>query len=187
MRLEQYITEAGGRSKALDPTKAFEMCATTHRDAYMAAKDKKAIIYRGVTGVRAIMEIDPKKGSPRRSANTLNFYTLWMDNYGTFKSFPKRSQSVICSTDFFKAQGYGMNVYVLLPKNRSKIGVVKSRDIFDIGEFGRIGNDLGSINWTIHHVIDEYFQYAKEQGLDWTAPPYDRDWKVMQLVNMNIY
>jgi len=189
MRLQQYINER--RSKDVNSVNAMKTIASKCGKAYLAATTKRSVIYRGVTGKHPTMEIDPKKGKERRSANTLNFYTLWMDNYGTFKDYPKRGQSIICSTDYMKAVSYGKNQYIVLPQDGSKIGVVKSEDIFSLGDYTPMDNDLGQISWGIYYLIKGYFDYAREVELGGynmeVSPPFDVDWNRMNMVNSVIH
>jgi hypothetical protein len=89
-------------------------------------------LFRGVntnydTGV---VIIDPTTGI-RRSANTYNHYTLIMDNSPYYEGWPKRSKSLICTTNSDVAKNYG-NVMAVIPVNGSKIGIVPSTDIWDI-------------------------------------------------------
>jgi hypothetical protein len=81
----------------------------------------------------------------RTSRNTRNFYTILFDNLPSWTKYPKRSRSLVCSTDPSRPRGYGQPFY-LFPENGSKIGVCPSYDIW--GSFDTVTNDynLSSFN-----------------------------------------
>lgn len=65
----------------------------------------------------------------RKSRNTKNYYTLLIDNLPSWKSYPKRSQSLICSTSEDTSGMFGSN-YFVLPVNDTKIGICAADDIW---------------------------------------------------------
>lgn len=65
----------------------------------------------------------------RKSKNTLNYYTLMMDNSELWKNFPKRSQSFICTTALGTASLYG-SPYLVFPVDGTEIGVCPVPDIW---------------------------------------------------------
>ena len=90
---------------------------------------KGNFIFRGVTGKNGIMHGDTSSGTDRKSANTFNFYTLWMDNHPSFKEFPKRGRSFICTPDIEYSRDYG-KPYIVIPKDASPVGVCQTNDIW---------------------------------------------------------
>jgi hypothetical protein len=97
---------------------------------------KGNFIYRGERDITSnINYIIPGK---RYSQNTSNYYTeLFSNILPSWKDFPKRNHSIICSTDYNKAVLYFDNsadfigcVLVILPKNGTKIGVCPKDDIW---------------------------------------------------------
>lgn len=77
-------------------------------------------------------------GSPlknRRSKNTLNYYTLWINNHSDWKEFPKRNFIFTNSLDVASGYGSSSGTMIILPKNGSKIGVVPARDIWFVFRF----------------------------------------------------
>jgi len=89
-------------------------------------------IYRGI-------DVDPDLGShmlllnpdlknPRPSANTYNYYTLFINNNPVWKDFPKRQ--IICTTDSDISESYGNN-FIVYPKNGAKIGICPGGDIWN--------------------------------------------------------
>lgn len=66
----------------------------------------------------------------REAANTFNFYIELMDNSPYWESYPKRSESIICSTSHSYAEGYG-DVFRVIPlKENSTFAVCSDEDIF---------------------------------------------------------
>lgn len=183
MRLEKFITLNEGRSKGIDTDKGIEIISKRCTDAYNEAI-KGNLIFRGVTGKRAVMEIDPKKSEERQSRNTFNYYTLFMDNEGTFSKYPKRSESIICSTDTGKAMVYGPNLYVVFPVDGSRIGVVNRGDIFDVSYYST-GTHMGAINTFVDDAIWVYMKYIKEKGYNYShiTRPYDISWSKFSKIN----
>ena len=76
-------------------------------------------IYRGDNSISIhAAEVIPGK---RKSENTYNVYTrLFSDVLSSWKKYPKRNRSFICSTNFVYANSYvnsNSKVYCMLPKN----------------------------------------------------------------------
>lgn len=69
----------------------------------------------------------------RASQNMINLNTLFFDNNPVNKSFPKRSESIICTTDRDRAISYGgsHSTYALIPYNGVDIAIVNEEDIWD--------------------------------------------------------
>lgn len=90
-------------------------------------------IYRGDAELQyPIAEIMPGK---RRSQNTHNVYTVLLSYLlPSWKQYPKRSESFICTNNMDKAAVYGdyddNSVYYVFPENDVKIGVCPERDIW---------------------------------------------------------
>jgi len=123
------------------------------------------IIYRGVLGNNDdIYEVNPQTAS-RRSRNTANIYTLFVDNDPSWADYPKRSQSLICTSDYQFALGYG-HPYVVLFENNSEIGLCPSNDWWDsfqsmsielnrYREGRKSVYDMSSLNQTIANSFEE--------------------------------
>lgn len=103
--------------------------------------DVKNYLYRGFEDDGDYYIIDGSKGK-RVSKNTSNYYTVIIDEIfksGTsYKDYPLRSESIICSTSKTTAGHYG-NVYVVLPFKGVDIGYIGTDDIWrtdiEIGEY----------------------------------------------------
>lgn len=81
-----------------------------------------------------VLKINPASGI-RKSNNTTNYYTEFMDNSPFFKGWPMRSRSLICATDFGRANSYawGANsaTYAVFPCRQAKVAVCPGEDIWD--------------------------------------------------------
>jgi hypothetical protein len=149
MRLQQYILQEGrGKSISIDEAKSLieVMCI----DALKAYKNG-SIIYRGVKQQYDYALINPKSGKPRVSANTSNHYTLINDNSPYWKGYPKRSESIICSTEKDVTYLYG-NVYIVLPYDGAEIGVCPSQDYWYSFEKS-IDSSLDQFNSNLDYLI----------------------------------
>ena len=85
----------------------------------------------------------------RKSTNTTNYYTIILDNIPSRAGFPKRSRSFIATTDSDYANDYrhdapdwrdkDAGLYILVPFDKTKIGVVNASDMWhtQIKLFGR--------------------------------------------------
>ena len=161
-------------------------------------------IYRGLRGSATYPYwiVNPAK-SYRVSRNTNNFYTGLLDKLPAWKDYPKRSRSIICSSNPAYCESYG-NVVVVLPVNGAKIGVCPEEDIWgsfrktvydrlglkSMGEFNNFFvGALEKINHTLGELArglteDNYDLFMKR--MDAEVPPYvlsnsiqklyDREW-----------
>lgn len=98
--------------------------------------DNATPIWRGERQAQALLGndgvavIDTTK-SERSSQNTRNWYTLILDNHPEYKDYPKRSQSIICTTNYKHARSYARGrVMAVIPFDTAKIGWVNARDIW---------------------------------------------------------
>lgn len=91
------------------------------------------LLFRGSSNKEEFMYMDPTKFN-RISANTTNEYTLLFDNLPSWKKYPKRSKSVICTSSYEYANLYsvktGGNVHIVIPANNAVVGIVPDRDIW---------------------------------------------------------
>ena len=101
MRLIQYINEYKkvGRGKEISIDDALKL-APQYSQAIIATNSDNSLFVRYRKGNEPIYYIDPKKGQPRVSKDTSNFYTLIMDNSKRWSKYPKRSQSLIGISNF---------------------------------------------------------------------------------------
>lgn len=94
---------------------------------YLNNKNRPTI-YRGSGDKSKSCTLISTKFTKRKSANTNNAYTVVLDKTLT-KDYPKRSESIICTTWEHKASYYG-EIYIILPCNGSKIGDTCQEDIW---------------------------------------------------------
>jgi hypothetical protein len=129
MRFEAYII-GEGRTKAIGE----EVFNIIRKKSSLHVRKLLAMtrphIYRGLRGFANNYGIvDPKSAPERRSANTSNHMTLLIDNLPSWKQYPKRSQSLVCSTKEKSAASYG-NLYYVYPSDQCKMGIVPTLDIW---------------------------------------------------------
>ena len=151
MRLTSFLLNEG-RSVEMDLNDAINTIKTDCSNQY----NNTTPIYRGVRESKKALYIDPKSGKPRKSANTSNIYTYVIDNSPKWKKYPKRSRSIICSTDSHYSASFGW-VYKVFPFNGSKIGVCSGSDMWaSISELSTYDLDLDSFNYSIRSLFYTY-------------------------------
>ena len=130
MRFKRYLTES--RSKSISKEKAFEWIKKNAKDALKKSMDGN-YIYRGIERKDDALIIDPKKSKRTSRYVGSNYYTMLIDNLPSWKQYPKRSQSIIGTTDRNKGESYSADIgtpYIVFPKDGSKIAVAPKSDIF---------------------------------------------------------
>lgn len=99
----------------------------THCANYLKAAGATRPIMRGMAAPRLGL-IDSSKMN-RKSANTRNYYTVWMDSDKSWAKYPKRSKSLICATSRMIALGFG-TPNLLFPADSNLIGVCSDDDLW---------------------------------------------------------
>ena len=145
MRLKSFLLQEG-RSEALSHDETIDLIKKHCQKAL-----KSTPIYRGIRISRPYMFVDPKKAEPRVSANTSNYYTYINDNSPYWKKYPKRSQSIICSTSKSETIGYGYT-YRVFPYDNAKIGVCPERDYW-FSFYKTINTDMDDFNDDLIKII----------------------------------
>ena len=100
--------------------------------------DNATPIWRGERQAKALLGSDgvaviDTTQSKRSSENTKNWYTTILDNHPAYSDYPKRSESLICTTRWNSARGYAgsdANIIALIPFDTAKIGWVGKGDIW---------------------------------------------------------
>ena len=168
MRFQQYILQEG-RGTNLDLEDAIGIIQDYCMQAYNGYINGSRI-YRGIQYDTDYYFVDPKAGKPRVSANTKNYYTLINDNSPYWKGYPKRSESLICTTNRNVAIDYGVS-YVVLPYNGAKIGVCPSVDYWF------------SFEKTTNNILDQLNKELKRLVESLTKKPLpDKDFNKMKKV-----
>lgn len=128
MRLSSYLLTEG-RGVAITEEKAVYLLNKNCKRSVKAWKRGDGI-YRGIPSNNSFMLYDTKTSlKPRESANAENYYTLLIDNSPAWKKFPKRSQSLICTTNDGYASGYG-STFIVFPYDNGVIGVSPDDDFW---------------------------------------------------------
>ncbi len=88
------------------------------------------------------LTVDPS-ATLRKSENTTNYYTVILDNTPSMSHYPKRSRSFIASTNIHTSSHFSYTddhdgIFVLVPYNKTKIGVCNYPDIW-LHEFEMFG------------------------------------------------
>lgn len=128
-------TEEGSELKISDFNISMsEIDKSKFSEAWNIYKKTGCCLYRGVR--HNLPEISVMTPGFRKSQNTDNYYT-WMvsDFFDSWKEFPPRNHSFICSTSRAYAQIYG-TVYCIFPENGVKLGVCPVADIW--GSFNNL-------------------------------------------------
>jgi hypothetical protein len=131
MRLQSYILNEG-RTNPITQDRAIEILRTNSPKTvkWILQNPDSGAIFRGInnSGRGNFHFVQPKNFS-RKSANTTNHYTVLMDNSVYWRAYPKRSESIICSSDPLQASSYGY-LFFVIPEDVSKILLCPKLDIW---------------------------------------------------------
>lgn len=132
---------------------------------------------------------------PRRSKNTLNYYTEWVDNSPFWSQFPKRSRSLICSSDKVYASNFGQTA-VVVPTVDTTVGICPDDDWWNSFNETSPQNDPNEINQFVHDVLkskgiylngktvkyNEFAQHLKDVDLEkYDAYSFTEDLKIQAM------
>jgi len=163
MRLESYLLTEG-RTKSISRDVALDL---VRKNCKQMIKTKfKTEFYRGIDGAIDFGVIDPSKFT-RKSRNTTNYYTLMIDNLPSWKAYPKRSKSIICSTDREMASRYssGQNALRVIPYDGTTIGVCSGVDIW--WSFDTTSGPLFLLNNKIDGILKQLEGFNASNELKW--------------------
>tara|TARA_R110000868_G_scaffold9620_6_gene47602 strand:+ start:34743 stop:35552 length:810 start_codon:yes stop_codon:yes gene_type:complete len=128
MKIQDIITESQWGQRLVPVSAYFK-----YHDQFTPAReafDQGRRIYRGIYVYDTDFFYQPRmQPGTRKSANIANWYTLIMDNVPEWSKFPKRSASVICTTDPAATNDYGVTFNVL-PFGDPIIGICPQEDIW---------------------------------------------------------
>lgn len=147
------------RTQEIDETKALQIMSN-HCRAYLE-RYQEPVMFRGVQRLtRRYAYVEPAKYE-RESANTSNLYTWLIDIMPSWKNFPKRSKSIVCTTQAHGGKGYGV-VYAVVPFDNARIGVCSAGDFwasFDkVREMG--SNTMDDFNRSLKIFLDRCARIA---------------------------
>lgn len=110
-------------------------------------------IYRGFKSTDQIFSFDSKKIKNRMSANAPNYFTLLIDNFDSWAKFPKRSKSIICTTNMHTAYSYG-EPYRIIPFDGTELAVCPDGDMWASFENLNIDN-ISELSYGIESMIED--------------------------------
>ena len=178
--LEAQVGDTARQFDELDVQQAYDILNSKCKNAlWMLHKNRP--IWRGdidlqrSTG-RTGFSVFNADISTRKSQNTHNYYTLIFDNHPEMKDFPKRSKSLIASTDFSVASGYLANAIfrnpipdftptsgeptIIIPFDDSRIGATGRGDIWHIS----------TVLFDNHDTLPQFNRFWKNSQMS------DTDW-----------
>jgi hypothetical protein len=154
MKFKTYLNE--GRSISISKERAIDEIGNNCVKNFRFFLKKKEWLYRGVEIYKDFLFVDSNKGKERKSANIhTNYYTLLIDNLPSWKNYPLRSRSIICSTDERYAKSYG-TPYVVIPYDNTNIAIAPEDDLWDsFPKLFKLGS-LGQFNDYLEHLFIKY-------------------------------
>lgn len=122
IKLKRLLLE--GRSVQIDENEVIRILSTNN------PSNDFSLMYRGLgQSIDPYLKISPENFE-RISAYTENYYTTLFDNLPSWKEYPKRGKSIICSNLMNRARNYG-NIYYVIPREGCKIAVCPADDIWN--------------------------------------------------------
>jgi len=132
MRFKAFLQESSSVSSAYKPISEEQLYTLAHTQFSEAFGERYPYIIRGMNKKddHNIFLVSGIKG--RVSANTSNDYTVLTDAHPGWQKYPKRSESLICTTanNIEYAQDFG-EVFMILPENGAKIGLCSGFDFWE--------------------------------------------------------
>jgi len=168
MRLQSFISESKeGRTKVVNMDEAAQIIKKNCRKAWRRFTEDKQGLFRGHVSIRSDFGyVEPSKFN-RKSANTDNHYTLWIDNSKQWSKFPKRSQSLICSSSLDGAYGTMDERYLVLPYDNSSIGLCPASDFWD--SFKGYYTTIADVNYELSELYNRLIGEKKYIAKDWNT------------------
>jgi len=169
MRLINFLNE--GRSRTIFEDQAMKIVKRNCKQAVDRWK-KGYKIFRAIDERDDFMFIKPRSGDMRRSRNTSNYYTLFMNNHENWSEYPKRQ--IICaggSGERAFTFARSASVYHVLPFDNAKIGICPTADIWDSFDTLREEYDLFDLS--------QFNQELEEFGIP------DNSYRVMRIEAQN--
>ena len=152
MKIREYLLEyKERRTKSISKDDAIDMVSKNCMNAFNKSLSSFKICRDIGTNSLSYGFVDPTKGEPRKSANTENYYTLIIDNSKRWKSYPKRSRSIICSN-----MAPSSETHIVLPFDNSKIGICPTSDMW--WSFEKSFNNilLNDVNMYLNILFHEF-------------------------------
>lgn len=127
-RLNNFLNESI-RTTLLTEDETINLLKTKCSNSLKYCIDNDDYIYRGLTNSNPRLLTDTSKGKLRKST-TFNYYNLLLDNLESWKNYPKRQKSIICTTNFSYSKTFGLESFIVFPFNNINIGVCPENDIW---------------------------------------------------------
>lgn len=157
---KQFLTERKIRSwdvNIIDVKKAVTLLNANCKDGLKAISNG-GLLYRGFKHKNAVMTIDTTNGE-RTSRDTNNLYQVMMDTSSELKDYPKRSHSLICSTDINEAGSYG-SVMVIIPFDGTELAITNCDDFLNNIIYSKWVDDVD-----VDHFTDVMYVLLRNAGL----------------------
>ena len=133
-RLYPFLSESFGTKLSVEQTK--ELIKTKCANNYNIMKKAKKWIYRGDDTLNNPFILADSRKAERESANTSNHYTLLLSKYlDSWKSYPPRNKSFICSTASYTAEDYG-KCYHIIPFDNTQVAICPNFDLWESFAWG---------------------------------------------------
>lgn len=174
---KEFLTE--GRSEELSTEQLISILKKNCKE-FLSLR-RYPMIYRGVKGNTNSKLVKPSEFTRKSKSDADgNVYTVLMDSLDSWKDYPKRSKSIICSNVFFSAGNYG-KARLVIPFDGAKWGVCDGDDIFYSfdGMTGDLSVDpegLGPAIYSIHKLLKKYKSTSIYNGKD---VQYPNDYKIL--------
>lgn len=124
------INESRSQEINSDPDYLISLIQKHCSKSFETLINKKRGYFRGIRyGSSNALVFDGSKSTPRKSKNTSNYYTNLLSQLPSWKDWPDRSKSIICSTSRFISGGYG-NRYLVFPYDSATIGFCNDEDLW---------------------------------------------------------
>lgn len=117
-----------------------------------------------LSGPEDIFGLSKPSTIERRSANTSNEYNLLLSNLPSWKKYPRRNKSNICTTagNLEYAGNFGV-IMTVLPFNGAKFGVCPKYDLW--GSFKTLEDLYGDKDYTVSYLNHELTKLIEEAGI----------------------
>jgi hypothetical protein len=147
------------------------------------------MIYKGIHSLLDDFSFSKKNSFVRKSRNTYNYYTTLIDNLDSWKNYPKRSRSLVCTHSDSTAFEYG-NVYVIVPKVGTAIGICPQSDIwysFDkFLNYIELSKRCGDFSINMSSFCNFIRRHLDYHGLDYHNLDYNTLLKILvNVINTN--
>lgn len=114
-------------------------------------------IYRGIELIPdTILVSDPKLVKRDSVGLKRNYYMMHLDNSKNWEKFPKRSNSLICTTSQAEAAFWG-RVFNVIPFDGAKFAVINQSDIWNLSYKILPTSSLKSITDIFKYIEDTYY------------------------------